>query len=68
MLLSLPPSLRLRLVTSRAVPRAVALLPRARPSGWTRTQGLSRGDQTRTPPFFGTTPVSVRRLLVSYSR
>ena len=31
-------------------------LPRAHPSSWTRTQGLSHRD-SHAPPFFGTTPV-----------
>ena len=30
--------------------------PRAHPSGWTRTQGLSHRD-SHAPPSFGTTPV-----------
>ena len=31
-------------------------LPRAHPSGWTRTQGLSRMD-SHAPPLFGTPPI-----------
>ena len=30
--------------------------PRAHPSGWTRTQGLSRMD-SHAPPSFGTPPI-----------
>ena len=47
--------LRLRLVTSRGPPYP-SRSPRARPSGWTRTQGLSRRD-SHAPPLFGTPPI-----------
>ena len=47
--------LRLRLVTSRGPPYP-SRSPRAHPSGWTRTQGLSHRD-SHAPPSFGTTPV-----------
>ena len=47
--------LRLRLVTSQGSPYP-SRSPRAHPSGWTRTQGLSHRD-SHAPPSFGTTPV-----------
>ena len=47
--------LRLRLVTSQGSPYP-SRSPRAHPSGWTRTQGLSRMD-SHAPPFFGTPPI-----------
>ena len=47
--------LRLRLVTSQGPPYP-SLSPRAHPSGWTRTQGLSRMD-SHAPPSFGTPPI-----------
>ena len=49
------PRLRLRLVTSQGSPYP-SRSPRAHPSGWTRTQGLSHRD-SHAPPSFGTTPV-----------
>ena len=48
-------ALRLRLVTSQGSPYP-SRSPRAHPSGWTRTQGLSHRD-SHAPPSFGTTPV-----------
>ena len=47
--------MRLRLVTSQGSPYP-SRSPRAHPSGWTRTQGLSHRD-SHAPPSFGTTPV-----------
>jgi hypothetical protein len=49
------PPLWLWLVTSRGPPYP-SRSPRAHPSGWTRTQGLSHRD-SHAPPSFGTTPV-----------
>ena len=46
------PSRRLRLVTSQGSPYP-SRSPRAHPSGWTRTQGLSHRD-SHAPPSFGT--------------
>ena len=46
--------LRLRLVTSQGSPYP-SRSPRAHPSGWTRTQGLSRMD-SHAPPFFWDAP------------
>jgi hypothetical protein len=46
--------LRLRLVTPRGPPYP-SRSPRAHPSGWTRTQGLSRTD-SHAPPFLGCPP------------
>ena len=56
--LSFNPSLplRLRLVTSQGSPYP-SRSPRAHPSGWTRTQGLSRMD-SHAPPFFWDAPLS----------
>jgi hypothetical protein len=47
---------RLRLVTSQGPPYP-SRSPKAHPSGWTRTQGLSRRD-SHAPPLFGTPPVN----------
>ena len=47
--------LRLRLVTSQGSPYP-SRSPRAHPSGWTRTQGLSHRD-SHASPSFGKTPV-----------
>jgi len=44
-----PPGIRLRLVTSQGPPYP-SRSPRAHPSGWTRTQGLSRRD-SHAPPL-----------------
>ena len=46
--------LRLRLVTSQGSPYP-SRSPRAHPSGWARTQGLSRMD-SHAPPFFWDDP------------
>ena len=57
--------LRLRLVTSQGSPYP-SRSPRAHPSGWTRTQGLSHRD-SHAPPLFGTTPVRMWNWLTSVS-